>query len=374
MPLFLHTADWQIGRHYGQLDPADGAILAEARFEAVATLARIARERQVDAVLVAGDVFDMQEVSDRTIRRLFGLLEAYAGPWVLLAGNHDAALPTSVWTRARALGCVPPQVRIPDAPGVLGLPEAGLAVLAAPLTQRQTYDDVTRDFDAMQAPAGLVRVGLAHGSVSGRLPEAADASNPIDPARAERASLDYLALGDWHGCLRIDARTWYAGTPEPDRFRGNEPGVALAVRIDRPGALPEVERIPVGRYRWQAWRERIALPGDVEALAARLAALGADDVLRLTLEGEVDGAGQAALERAIGQAQGRARALRASLDGLRLVPADADFAEMAAGGYLADVVAELRFRQDDPQEGAVAREALRVLLGYARESAAGGGA
>lgn len=371
MPHFLHTADWQIGRQYGQLDPADAALLAEARFDAVAAIARLARERRVDAVLVAGDVFDMQDVSDRTIRRLFGLLEGYDGPWVLLAGNHDAALPTSVWTRARALGCVPPNVRIPFAPEVIPLAQAGMVVLAAPLTQRNTYDDVTREFDAMASAPALVRVGLAHGSVGGRLPEAADASNPIDPERAARARLDYLALGDWHGCLSVDARTWYSGTPEPERFRGNEPGLVLAVRIDAPGSLPEVERVPVGRYRWQAWRERLALPGDVAALAVRLARLDADDVVSLTVQGEVSGEELAALRDALARAQARVRALRVDLDGVVLAPDAADLAALGQGGYVGQLVDELRLRQDDPLEGAVAREALRLLVGYAREAASG---
>jgi DNA repair exonuclease SbcCD nuclease subunit len=96
---FLHTADWQIGRQYGQFDDDDAAVLAEARLETVARLAALARERGVDAVLVAGDVFDTQAVSDRSIRRLFDALAGYAGPWVMIPGNHDAALAESVWTR-----------------------------------------------------------------------------------------------------------------------------------------------------------------------------------------------------------------------------------------------------------------------------------
>ena len=66
MTHFLHTADWQIGRQYGQFETDDAALLAEARFDVVARIAALAAERQVDAVLVAGDVFDTQGVSDRT--------------------------------------------------------------------------------------------------------------------------------------------------------------------------------------------------------------------------------------------------------------------------------------------------------------------
>ena len=42
---FLHPADWQIGRQYGQFEPDDASLLAEARFDAVASIARLAAER-----------------------------------------------------------------------------------------------------------------------------------------------------------------------------------------------------------------------------------------------------------------------------------------------------------------------------------------
>ena len=106
----------------------------------------------------------------------------------MIAGNHDAALADSVWTRAIQLGCVPANVHVPLRAGVVDLPGANLAVLAAPLTQRHTYDDVTQAFDLMESEAGRVRVGLAHGSVTGRLPDTIDATNPIAADRAARAA------------------------------------------------------------------------------------------------------------------------------------------------------------------------------------------
>ncbi|MFN9971518.1 MAG: exonuclease SbcCD subunit D, partial [Phycisphaerae bacterium] len=104
MVRFLHTADWQIGRMPSQFDPDDASALSDARFAAVERLARLAQAQRVEAVLVAGDVFDSQTVSAKTIRRLFNAMAAYGGPWLLLPGNHDAALGESVWTRARRDG------------------------------------------------------------------------------------------------------------------------------------------------------------------------------------------------------------------------------------------------------------------------------
>ncbi|KAA5924820.1 DNA repair exonuclease [Achromobacter xylosoxidans] len=374
MTHFLHTADWQIGRQYGQFETDDAALLAEARFDAVARIAALAAERQVDAVLVAGDVFDTQGVSDRTIRRLFAALAVYAGPWVMIAGNHDAALADSVWSRAAQLGCIPPNVRVPPRPGVVDLAAQNLAVLAAPLTQRHTYDDVTQAFDAMESEPGRIRVGLAHGSVAGRLPDTIDATNPIAPDRASRARLDYLALGDWHGCLSVDERTWYAGTPEQDRFRGNEPGYVLDVRIAAPGATPQVERVATGKYRWSAWTETLSLPTDAQALAERLAALRAEDVLRLELQGHVNVPTWEALQRAVDQAAAQARAVLPDFSGLLLEPDDADLAQLGASGYVGEVATQLQAMQADPEQAAVAGEALRLLLRFQREGAAAGGA
>lgn len=79
MPRFLHTADWQIGRRYSQFDPDDAALLAEARTLVVEKIAALATDRAVDAVLVAGDVFDAQTVGDRVIRRLFAATSGFAG-------------------------------------------------------------------------------------------------------------------------------------------------------------------------------------------------------------------------------------------------------------------------------------------------------
>lgn len=53
----LHTADWQIGKRFAHIAGDAGAALRTQRLETVRSLARLAQEQRVDAVLVAGDVF-----------------------------------------------------------------------------------------------------------------------------------------------------------------------------------------------------------------------------------------------------------------------------------------------------------------------------
>ena len=272
MTHFLHTADWQIGRQYGQFETDDAAMLAEARFDVVARIAALAVERRVDAVLVAGDVFDTQGVSDRTIRRLFAAMAAYTGPWVMIAGNHDAALADSVWSRAAQLGCIPSNVHVPVGTGVVDLPAIRLAVLAAPLTQRHTYDDVTQAFDALETEPGRIRVGLAHGSVAGRLPDNIDAAIPSRRTARARRRLDYLALGDWHGCLSIDGAHLvcrHAGAGPLPRQRAG-PRAGRAHRGARRGAGGGAADHGQD-HRWSAWSEPLSLPSDAQ-VAERMAA------------------------------------------------------------------------------------------------------
>ncbi len=363
MPKFIHTADWQIGRQFTTFPPEDALPLAEARLHAVQRIAELAAQHQVDAVLVAGDVCDMQTVSDRTMRRMFNAMQGYDGPWVMISGNHDAALAESVWTRAVRLGAVPANVHLALNPEPVVLADLGLAVLPAPLTQRHTYGDATAWFDQAQTPASCVRVGLAHGSVQGVLPDDIDSANPIAPDRAERAKLDYLALGDWHGCKRIQDRVWYSGTPETDRFRGNDAGQALLVNIPAPGVLPEVTPLTVGQHAWHQLHVPLAVESDVDVLLNTLQGLAASSVVSLTVTGQLPLWAHARVLSALAEAGARFRHLSCDTQALTLLPTADELASVRADGYVSEILQDLRQAQSEPGEGGeVAAEAMGLLM------------
>lgn len=370
MPLFLHTADWQIGRQYSQFLADDAVPLAEARLAAVETIARLAVEHKVDAVLVAGDVFDAQTVSNRTVRKLFHAMAAYAGPWLMIPGNHDAALVESVWTRAARLGVMPNNLHLALHPATFEFPALGFSALMAPLTQRHTYTDLTDWFEQAPTLTGHVRIGVAHGSIQGVLAEEVDSANPIGAGRATRARLDYLALGDWHGCKEIDSRTWYSGTPEPDRFKGNQPGYVLLVEIDASGSEPTVARLETGQFVWSALEIAVGVASDVDAVIAQLNGYGPSDVLNIRVVGQIDLAGLQRLRVALSETEARSRSVQVDLGALRLLPTAKDIAELKADGYLGDVIAELRDRQGGQPPGAdvgTAGHALGLLASILEE-------
>jgi len=362
MPKFLHTADWQIGRQFSTFDPEDAHPLADARLTAVERLAALAVAHQVDAVLVAGDVFDAQTVADRTIIRMFNAMAAFDGPWVLISGNHDAALAEGVWTRAQRLSAVPANARLALTATPVLLPDCRTVVLPAPLTQRHTYGDSTAWFNDAQTPDGWLRIGLAHGGVQGVLAEGVATSNPIAAERAALARLDYLALGDWHGSKRIDARTWYSGTPEPDRFKSNAAGQALLVEIAGPGAEPLVTPLPTARFDWQERAVSLRVATDLDELLTLLNGFAPQVVLDLHLDGQLALGEHQRLNAALGLARARLRHLSVDMTALRLEPTAADIASLHAEGYLAEVIAELHAEQAGASDSAdIARAALSIL-------------
>ena len=84
---FLHTADWHLGRQIRGKSRA-------AEFEAVlAQIVEIAVDERIDALLVAGDIWDTASPSPDADRLLFDALRALIQrdiEVVLVAGNHDS--------------------------------------------------------------------------------------------------------------------------------------------------------------------------------------------------------------------------------------------------------------------------------------------
>jgi 3',5'-cyclic AMP phosphodiesterase CpdA len=342
MPRLLHTADWQIGRQYGRFESEDAALLSNERLEVIRRIAQLATDRNVDAVLVAGDLFDLQTVSDKLLRRTFSALDAFSGPWIAIPGNHDAALAASVWTHADQLGVIPANFHLLDQPIVAAFKDLNFAVLPAPLTQRQVAQDLTDWFDTEETVPGLVRIGLAHGSVSGRLGDIAAQHNPIAHDRTETARLDYLALGDWHGFLKVSERCAYSGTPEPDGFRSVDPGFVLEVDIAAAGAPPQLTPHRVGRFDWHRTVPNVELLPDLDALIDQLAALGENDVLRCRPTGALSIANRQRLEQCAAQALAASAASEIDLSQLVVAPSESDLAHLQADGYVGQVLNDLR--------------------------------
>ena len=189
--------------------------LAAARFASIAKIADIARAQGAAHVLVAGDVFDSETLPKLTVRKALERLATEASiTWLLLPGNHDPARLGGIWDRIQRLG-VPANVVPLLTPEPYAVSQDAV-ILPAPLTSKNPGSDPTAWMDSCATPAGVARIGLAHGSIQG-FGSDGESAVLIARDRAVTANLTYLALGDWHGLKRISDSTWYSGPPEPDR-------------------------------------------------------------------------------------------------------------------------------------------------------------
>ena len=279
----LHTSDIHLGKRFGGYDA--GPRLTEARFDTLATLARIARDGGAPHILVAGDLFETPTPAPTTLRQAMAEMAKAEGlTWWLLPGNHDnAGEAAATWDAVAAGGHAGIRVLRDAAPVEI---QPGAWLLPAPVATRRPGSDPTAWLDGATTPDGAIRVGLAHGPIQGFSEDDAP-PGVIAPDRAGRAGLDWLALGDWHGQMPLGPRAAYSGAPEHDRFRHDGRGACLMVAIDGPGAVPTVERVPTGRFAWHD-RTLDLLPGmDPAATLAEVlpAADRRDTLLRVTARG-----------------------------------------------------------------------------------------
>ncbi|MFJ9444153.1 exonuclease SbcCD subunit D [Kitasatospora sp. NPDC101235] len=277
----LHTSDWHLGRsfHRESLHDAQRAFLDH--------LVEVVRSEGVDAVLVAGDVYDralpgLEAVAmfDDVLHRLAGL----AVPTVFISGNHDSARRLGVGAgligragihlRTDPGECAEP-VLLADEHGpvaVYGLPyleptlvreRFGLAKGGHAAVLGAAMDQVRADLAAR--PAGTRAVVLAHAFVTGGAPSDSERDIAVGGVASVPASVfdgvHYAALGHLHGCQTLAPHLRYSGSPLAYSFsEANQRKTMWLVDLAADGSVT-AERVPCPEPRRLA-----TLRGTLDAL------------------------------------------------------------------------------------------------------------
>lgn len=292
----LHTSDWHLGRSFHRV----GLLDAQAAF--VDHLVETVRAERVDAVLVAGDVYDRAlpslpavELFDDALHRLAAL----GVPTVMISGNHDSARRLGVASglieragihlRTDPAGCATPVV-LDDEHGpvaLYGLPYLEPALVREEFAlERAGHTEVlTAAMERVRAdlagrPEGTRSVVLAHAFVAGGAASDSERDITVGGVAAVPAGVfdgvDYVALGHLHGCQTITDRVRYSGSPlaysfsEADHRKSmwlvdlGAGGSVAAERIDCPvprplarirGRLEELLADPAHERHEEAWVE-----------------------------------------------------------------------------------------------------------------------
>ncbi|MFK8251928.1 metallophosphoesterase family protein [Ancylobacter terrae] len=360
---FIHSSDLHLGKRFGQFQGDLPAQLREARHAVIGRLAEHARAHGASAILLAGDTFDTETPAPEVRRQALAEMHHHAPiRWVILPGNHDSLQAAPLWATLRTEA--PDNVTLALEPTALDL-APGVTLLPAPCTTRRPGRDLTEWMDGAATGGAAIRIGLAHGAVQ-RFSEEGAGLDVIAPDRARRAGLSYLALGDWHGGVEIDARTRYSGTPEPDRFKHDRPGEALLVSLEGADALPQVTPLETGAFSWTTLTLDL-LDGD-DAVASLEALLPERRLRRRALIALV-AAGRARLpvRTALAAAVGRLQPDFAHLtldDGRLVTECEAgDLDAIDRAGALREAANALMAEADDSSRSAEEREIARAALG-----------
>ncbi|HXK11441.1 MAG TPA: exonuclease SbcCD subunit D [Vicinamibacteria bacterium] len=304
---FLHTADWHVGK------TLRGRSRLDEHAKALEQVAAIAADRQVDAVLVAGDLYDSPAPppeAEKLVYDFLARLLAERIACVVIAGNHDhprrlSAL-ASLLERLRIH--VRPEVRPPAEGGVVRLAsrdggeEAAIAVL--PFVPERKVVDACTVMDAEYAwyeaysgrieqilaalarglPPRSVQIVLAHLLVDGARVGTGERElhlgqiYGVSPQQLP-SSVQYIGLGHLHRPQEVlaPAKTLYAGSLVELDFGEKEQDKRVVVLEAKAGRPVAVESVPI-----TAGRRLRDVAGTLEGLRALAGSVG-DDFLRVTV-------------------------------------------------------------------------------------------
>jgi DNA repair exonuclease SbcCD nuclease subunit len=168
-----------------------------------------------DLVLLAGDTFESNQLSPAVLDRAARLLAEAGMPVVMLPGNHDPALPDSVFVRGGI-------ARVPNV-SILGVTQD--EAVSFPAYDLEIWGHAHRDYFDMAPLRGprprstRWQVAMAHGHYEP--PETR--ANPLRPSwifgdeEIAATGADYLALGHWDRPMRVGngaVPAFYSGSPE----------------------------------------------------------------------------------------------------------------------------------------------------------------
>jgi exonuclease SbcD len=307
---FLHTADWHVGK------PLRGRSRMDEHAKALEQVAGIAGDRKVDAVLIAGDVFDSPAPPPEAEKLVYDFLARLVSAriaCVVIAGNHDH--PRKLGALATLLEGlkvhVRPEVRPPDQGGVVSLAsrdgneEARVAVLPFVAERRvvdactvmdaehEWYEAYSSRIEQILAalvkglPATTVNLALAHLLVDGARVGTGERElhlgqvYGVNPQQLP-STVQYVALGHLHRPQEVlaPAKTRYPGSLVELDFGEQEQDKSVVVLDAQPQRPPHIELVPV-----TAGRRLRTVEGTLGDLQ-RLAEERSDDYLRVRVKAE----------------------------------------------------------------------------------------
>ncbi|MHA6643998.1 metallophosphoesterase family protein [Mesorhizobium sp. A623] len=274
---FIHTADLHLDSPLRSLAMRNGdlaELIGDATRQALVAIVDLCIDEQVDALIIAGDIYDGDQTSMKTARFLASQMQRLHEAGVatfIIRGNHDAL------SRITQELILPPSVTvfggrshtIDIAHGDLALSIHGLSFAKphAPESLLEKYHRPAPD---------AVNIGIMHTSVAGA--PGHDLYAPCKASDLHGWGFDYWALGHVHVRAQHAGKhiVVMPGMPQGrDINEGGEKTVTLVTVNDdrsltveeRPTSVAQFERVSVDLSSAETWREAVELIDEAMGIA-----------------------------------------------------------------------------------------------------------
>lgn len=284
MLTFIHGADFHLDSPFSGLDPQQAIQRRKEQRELLEKLVQVAQEKQVQFVLLSGDLLDGQTTYRETAMALAEELGKLTCPVFISPGNHDYYHRTSLY----AGSFWPENVHIFRSSKIeqVALGAQNCVIYGRAFQAQQETQSPLQGFSVAQD--GRMHIMALHAQVDGKGNYA-----PITREQIAESGLDYLALGHVHlyDGLQQEGKThWaYAGCPEGRGFdETGKKGVLLVTLDEQDGC--QVEQIPLAKRRYHVQTIDISHADDpAAAIWMALDGEPKQDIYRIYLTGTREG-------------------------------------------------------------------------------------
>lgn len=365
---FIHTSDWQLGMTRAFLSEEASSRFSQARIDAISTLGELAKEHEAQFIIVAGDVFESNQLSKQTLMRTLDALESIPVPIFLLPGNHDPLDGSSIFLAKEFEKSGDHIIVLTDMTPVVVPGLSGVEVVGAPWRTKHPSSDLCKDLADSLVPAGeVIRVAVCHGQVDILSP---DTSRPeiIDLAIAEQAidagKFHYLGLGDRHSVTDVGntGRVHYSGAPVATAFDEVDPNKALLVELSDTGDC-NVKPLEVANWQFIVEAQAMNGPDDLMQFEKWLNELPNKEctAVKIGFQGSINLATAAALDELMESKTEVFASLktRERTTDLAVVPDELDQDSVSLSGYAKETWDELLGMS--AKDDSAAQDALRLF-------------
>lgn len=277
----LHAADLHLDTVFDGLTDAMAAQRRVEQRELLHDLLQLAKQYQIQAAMLPGDLFDSGKIYPETIEAVEQFLKDLTVPVFIAPGNHD-------FYRA---GCVYDKMFLPGNTHLfrsnrlecVEIPELCLRVWGAAFTD--SICPCLIDGFSPEKQADTLDILCIHGTVSRE-----GTYNPMSPEMLANSGMDYIAMGHNHSCggLQKAGNTYYLwpGTPMGRGF--DETGQKGAVIADITSGSVSAKLVPLNSREYRVLEVDTT---EEDVLTAILQALPTDTVrhlYRIVLTGTTD--------------------------------------------------------------------------------------